>query len=70
MSRKNKLKKLRRKAIKWDLVFYKRRFRVADARANGEERPRLKFLHDKLVAADKQTTKAMIRYQLYKAKEL
>jgi len=70
MSRKNKLRKLRRKVTKWDLSFYKRRVSKVEACVNREPPAILKSLHDKVNAADKQRLKAVIRYQQYKAKEL
>jgi len=70
MSRKNKLKKLRRKAIKWSDTFYNRRLKKVEAWTDGASYETLKSLHDKVNAADKQWLKAVIRYQIYKAKEL
>ena len=70
MSRKNKLKKLRRKSRKWSITGYNRRIEKAKAWADGASYERLNFLLSKEMTADKHSLKAIIEYIVYKAKEL
>jgi len=66
MSRKNKLKKARRKAINWGITFNNKRFKHVEAMCNGANCETLDLLHKDIDTASNQELKARLRYCLYK----